>query len=71
MESYILKENILTDDILKIPSKGKIFKGNYIAIIHEHTFLNSWSDKLTIKKFRKEKTLNKYLKKNYPGFELY
>ena len=68
METYILKENVLTDDLLIIPTENKVFKGNYIAVIKEYSFLNSWNDKLTIKKFRKQKTLDNYLNKKYPEF---
>jgi len=70
MQSYILQENVLTDDLLILPSENKIFKGNYIAIIKQYTFLNSWNDKLTIKKFRKQKSLDNYLSKKYPEFYL-
>ena len=71
METYILKENVLTDDLLKIPGEGKIFKGNFIAIIENFTFLNSWSDKKNIVKFRSQKRLDSYLQKNYPEFSAY
>jgi hypothetical protein len=66
MQEFILKENVLTDNILILADKGKAFKGNYIAIIKEYSFQNSWSDKLKVKKFRKKETLNKYLEKHYP-----
>ena len=42
MQQFLLKENVLTDNVLTVPSKGKIFKGNYIAIVKENTFLNAW-----------------------------
>ena len=70
MRSYILKENVLTDDLLHLPDEGRIFKGNYIAVIEFYEFLNSWSDKKNIKRFRTEKSLNNFLNKNYPEFEL-
>ena len=60
MQQFLLKENVLT-----VPSKGKIFKGNYIAIVKENTFLNAWQDKETVKKFRSKDKLMKYLNKNY------
>jgi hypothetical protein len=69
METYILKENVLTDDLLIMASENKVFKGNYIAIIKEYTFLNSWSDQLSVKKFRSQKRLENYIDKNYPEFE--
>lgn len=63
----ILKENVLSDNILILPEQGKIFKGGYIAIVKEYTYLNAWSDELSIKKFRKNTALNKYLLKKYPN----
>ena len=68
MTEFLLKENVLTDNILKIADDGKVFKGNYIAIIIEYTFLNSWSDQKHIKRFRNQESLNNYLNKNYPEF---
>ena len=65
MQYFILKENVLTDNVLIVPSKGRIFKGNYIAIVKENTFLNTWQDKETVKKFRSKDKLMRYLNKNY------
>ena len=65
MQYFILKENVLTDNVLIVPDKGKIFKGNYIAIVKENTFLNTWQDKETVKKFRSKDKLMRYLNKNY------
>lgn len=62
-----LKENVLSDNILLLPENGKIFKGGYIAIIKEYVYLNAWSDKLTLKKFRKQSVLDNYILKNYPN----
>ena len=70
MRQYILRQNVLTDNVLMIPGEGKIFKNNYIAIIEEYQFQNSWSDKKLIKKFRSEKRLIDYLKKNYSEEEI-
>jgi len=67
-QTFVLQENVLTDNLLIIPGEGKIFKGNYIAIIEEYTFLNSWSDQLSVKRFRKQASLDKYLEKKYPEF---
>lgn len=69
MQTFILRERPLTDNILMLADEGKVFKGNYIAIIKENTFLNAWSDKESVKKFRKQESLNNYLNKNYPEFE--
>lgn len=70
METFILKENVLTDNILYKADENKVFKGGYIAIIKEYVFLNSWGDKEIIKKFRTEKSLEKYLDKNYKNLDL-
>ena len=70
MNTQILKENCLTDNLLLTPSKNKVFKGGYIGIVKEYFFQNSWRDKEVIKKFRKYETLEKYIEKNYPNFEI-
>ena len=70
MQQYTLKENVLTDNILLLPNKGKVFKGNYIAIIREFVFQNSNSDReLPPKKFRSQERLSAYLSKHYPDFD--
>lgn len=68
MQTYILKENVLTDNLLIMPDENKVFKGGYIAVLKEYTFQSAWSDKESIKRFRSEKELQKYLDKNYPEF---
>jgi hypothetical protein len=70
MNQFILRENVLTDNVLLIADKGKVFKGNYIAILKEYKYLNAWNDKETILKFRSEKSLLNYLSKNYNDEEL-
>lgn len=70
MLQFILKENVLTDDVLSIPDKGRIFKGGYIALAQVYTFQNEWSDKCKTKRFRTIPTLTKFLKKNYPDVEI-
>jgi hypothetical protein len=70
MQNFILRENVLTDNILSVASTNKVFKGGYIAILEEYTFQNSWSDKLNVKKFRSKEALHKYLDKNYTQEEL-
>ena len=69
-KEFILRENVLTDNVLVIPNKGKIFKGGYIAIIKENQFLNAWQDKETIKRFRSVDRLSEYLDKQYPEAEV-
>jgi len=67
---FVLQENVLTDNLLVIPEKGFIFKGGYIAIVKEYTFLNAWNDKEKITKFRNKKRLFDYLSKKYPDLDL-
>jgi hypothetical protein len=70
-QEFILQENVLTDNILILPNKGKIFKGGYVGIIKEYQYQNAWSDKETIKRFRNKERLFEYLDKHYPnvGYE--
>lgn len=68
METYVLKENVLTDDLIHFPEDGKIFKGNYIAIVESHTFLNSQNDSKKVIRFRSENKLQEFLTKNYPSY---
>lgn len=70
MTTFILKENVLTDNLLILADEGKIFKGGYIAILKEYTFQNSWNDRETIKRFRSKDSLFKYLNKNYSDIDL-
>jgi hypothetical protein len=70
MENYILKENVLSDNTLLLASTGKVFKGGYIAIIKEYTYLNPWCDKEAVKRFTKLETLETYLNKYYPEIEI-
>jgi len=70
MQTFILKENVLTDNVLYLADKGKIFKGGFIALVKEFTFETSWTDKETVKRFRKEEQLKKYIGTKYPEFDL-
>ena len=67
---FILRENVLTDNILVLADKGKTFKGGYIGYIKEYSFLNAWQDKLSIKKFRSKDRLEKYLDKEYKDSDI-
>jgi len=69
-QEFVLRENVLTDNVLIIPQKGKIFKGRYIAIIKEYSFETSWSDKETVKRFKSVDRLTDYLIKHYPESEI-
>jgi hypothetical protein len=68
MTNYILTEGPLNDNELLLADENKVFKGNYIAIIKEYKFLNEWSNKLEIKRFRSFEQLEKHLNKFYPEF---
>jgi hypothetical protein len=69
MQAYILSEGVLNDNELLLADEGKVFKGNYIAIVKEYIYANAWSNKESIKRFRKPEQLQKYLNKFYPEFE--
>jgi hypothetical protein len=70
MQTYILRENALSENVLLVPDYGQIFKGGYIAVIKEYSYQNAWSDKETIKRFSKKETLDKYLNKYYPSINV-
>ena len=70
MQTLILQENVLTDNILLLADEGKIFKGGYVAIVQEFEFKNEWSDREKIKKFRSVNSLTKYIQKNYKNFDI-
>ena len=69
-KEFFLQENVLTDNILIIPNKGKIFKGGFIAVIKEYVYQNAWSDKEIVTRFRSEYSLKRFLKKRYPQAEI-
>ena len=69
MKQFILKENVLTDDVLILSDKGKVFKGNYIAIVKFYEYQCSWSDKENIKRFRSKKSLYNFLDKYYTNLD--
>ena len=71
MQQFILQESVLNDNVLSLPSEGKVFKGNYVAVIEEWRYKNAWSNELVVKKFRSTERLEKYISKNYPSFDLY
>ena len=70
MQTFILQENTLTDNLLLLADEGKIFKGGFVAIVQEFEFKNEWSDKEKIKKFRSVNALRKYIQKNYKNFDI-
>ena len=66
---YVLRENVLTDNILIVAPKGYVFKGGYIAIVKEYTYQSAWSDKEQAKRFRSKDVLFNYINKHYPEFQ--
>ena len=71
MEKYILRENVVSDNVLLLANENEIFKGHYIAILKEYSYATPWTDRETIKRFKKRETLYKYLNKYYPEIEIY
>lgn len=69
MITLTLKENALTEDILYLADDGKVFSGNYVAILEYYTFANEWSDKKHVKRFRTLEATRKFIDKKYPNFE--
>jgi hypothetical protein len=69
-KEFFLRENVLTDNILIVADKNKIFKGGFIAMVREFEFLNSWQDREIIKRFKSIDRLNSYLDKKYPEADI-
>jgi hypothetical protein len=70
MQRFILRERPLTDDVLTLSDKGKVFKGGYIAIVEYNTFRNAWQDTKHTKKFRSASSVRKFLTENYTEDEI-
>jgi hypothetical protein len=69
MQTYILRENVVSDNVLLLANENQVFKGGFIAIVKEYEFANAWQDReKPNKKFRSENSLNKFLNKHYPEF---
>jgi hypothetical protein len=71
MEKYILRENVVSDNVLLLANENEIFKGHFVAILKEYSYATAWTDKETIKRFKKRETLFRYLNKYYPEIEIY
>ena len=69
-QNYVLRENVLTDNVLILADKDKVFKFGYIAILKEYVFNTAWTDKETVKKFKSSSSLMQYLNKHYPDLDL-
>ena len=70
MQQFVLRQRVVSDDVLTVSDEGKVFKGGYIAIVEYNTFQNAWQDKKHIKKFRNRERLNAFLNKNYTEEEI-
>ena len=70
MTEIIVNERALNDDVLTLACEGKVFKGNYVAILEYFTYANEWSDSKHVKCFRTLDTMLKFLNKRYPNFDI-
>lgn len=70
MKQFILRERVVSDDVLTLSDEGKVFKGGYIAIVEYNTFETSWTDRKHVKRFRNRERLNAFLNKNYTEEEI-
>ena len=70
MVKLILKNGVLNDDVVYIAENGKVFKGNFVAIIEYYTYLNEWNNKKHYKSFKTLKNLHKFIDKNYKNVTL-
>jgi hypothetical protein len=65
MQTEIIKEGVLNDDMLHIADENKIFKGGYKAILEHYTFQNSWSNRKHLKRFKTLENAYKFIDKTY------
>jgi len=67
MTTTVIRERCLNNDEVHLADNGKVFKGNYVAILEYYTYANEWSDHKHIKRFRSMQALEKYIDKHYQG----
>jgi hypothetical protein len=68
MTTIVLRQNVVSDDVVYIADKNKVFKGGYTAILEYNTYLNQWCDKQHFRRFKSLNALEKYINKNYKDF---
>lgn len=69
--TYILRERVLTDDVIHvIEQDGMMFKGGYVAIVEYHTFQSPWSDNEHVRRFRSLEAAGKWVRRHYSEDEL-
>jgi len=45
MNTFIVNERTLNDDVVHVADENKEFKGGYVAVLEYYTFANEWSDR--------------------------
>lgn len=70
MKVLTVNERPLNDDTLYLAEEGKVFKGNYVAILEYYTFANEWSDHKHYRSFKSLTAMEKFLDKRYPNLDL-
>jgi len=68
MNTFIVNERPLNDDVVYVADENKVFKGGYVAILEYYTFANEWSDHDHRKSFRSMESMQKFIAKRYPEF---
>jgi hypothetical protein len=71
METYILRQNVVSYNVLLLANENELFKGHYVAIVKEYTYATPWSDKEHVKRFKKRETLFKFMNRYYPEIEIH
>lgn len=61
METYLINERPLTDDILYVGN----FRGGYVAVLDYHTFRNSCSDDQHTRRFRTLRAADRFIRDRY------
>lgn len=66
----LLRERVLTDDVLHVADHGHAFKGGYVAILEYHTLRNANADDAHVRRFRTLEAAAKFLRRRYTSEEI-
>jgi hypothetical protein len=65
MITTIIKEGALNDDVLYLAGYGKLFTGNYVAILEYYTFASEWGNQCHYRRFRTLANADNFIAKKY------
>ena len=65
-----VKEGVLNDFSLYVADEGRVFSGNYVAILEYYTYANEWGNHKNYRRFKTLDSMYMYLDKHYTGVEV-